>query len=230
VTIAADLASVRGRLDAACRRAGRDPAAVTLVAVSKKQPPEAIREAYAAGQRDFGENYAQELRDKQAALADLAGIRWHALGPLQTNKAKYVAGKVALLHTLDRVDLAQELARRAGGAKVRALVEVNIGREPQKGGVLPEELPERLAALAAVPGIELAGLMCIPPAADDAEASRPHYRALRELRDRLLPGGELSMGMSGDFEVAVEEGATLVRVGTAIFGERQRRPSAVAPV
>lgn len=230
MTIAADLASVRGRLDAACRRAGRDPAAVTLVAVSKKQPPEAIREAYAAGQRDFGENYAQELRDKQAALADLAGIRWHALGPLQTNKAKYVAGKVALLHTLDRVDLAQELARRAGGAKVRALVEVNIGREPQKGGVLPEELPERLAALAAVPGIELAGLMCIPPAADDAEASRPHYRALRELRDRLLPGGELSMGMSGDFEVAVEEGATLVRVGTAIFGERQRRPSAVAPV
>ncbi len=224
MTIATSLADIRARIDAACRQAGRDPASATLVAVSKKQPPEAIREAYQAGQRDFGENYAQELRDKQAALADLPGIRWHALGPLQTNKAKYVAGKVELLHTLDRVELARELVRRAGGTPVRALVEVNIGREPQKGGVLPEELPARLAELAAVEGIELRGLMCIPPVAEEPEASRPHYRALRELRDRLLPGGELSMGMSDDFEVAVAEGATLVRVGTAIFGARPPRP------
>lgn len=223
MSIAAALAAVRTRIEEACRRAGRDTSAVTLIAVSKKQPTEAIREAYAAGQLDFGENYAQELRDKQAALADLAGVRWHALGPLQTNKAKYVAGKVALVQTLDRVELARELVRRAGGAPVRALVEVNIGREPQKGGVTPEELPARLAELSAVPGIELSGLMCIPPVADEPEASRVHYRALRELRDRLLPGGDLSMGMSDDFEVAVEEGATLVRVGTAIFGARPPR-------
>lgn len=219
MSIAAALADVRTRIDAACRRAGR-AIPPTLVAVSKRQPPEAIREAYAAGQRDFGENYAQELRDKQTSLAELAGIRWHALGPLQTNKARYVAGKVALIHTLDRVELARELVKRAGSAPVRALVEVNLGSEPQKGGVLPEELPVRFAELAAVPGIQLAGLMCIPPLSDDPEESRPHFRALRELRDRLLPGGELSMGMSEDFEIAVEEGATLVRVGTAIFGAR----------
>lgn len=220
MTIPSALAAIRARIDDACRRSGRDPASVRLVAVSKKKPPEAIREAYAAGQRDFGENYAQELRDKMAALADLPGIRWHALGPLQTNKAKYVAGKVELVHTLDRSELARELVKRAAGAPVRALVEVNIGREPQKGGVLPEDLPARLAELREVEGIELAGLMCIPPVDEEAEASRPHYRALRELRDRLLPGGQLSMGMSDDFEVAVEEGATLVRVGTAIFGAR----------
>ena len=217
-TIAARLADVRGRIDAACTAAGRDPAEVTLVAVSKKHPAAAIREAYAAGQRDFGENYAQELRDKMRELDDLPDIRWHAIGHLQANKAKYVAGK-ALVHTLDRADLAQELVRRAGGP-VACLVEVNVADEPQKSGVSPDDLPERLAELRAVAGLELRGLMCIPPDADDPEDTRRWFRRLRELRDTLLPGGALSMGMSHDYAVAIEEGATLVRVGTAIFGAR----------
>lgn len=217
-TIAARLAVVRARIDAACAVAGRDPAEVTLVAVSKKHPAAAIREAYAAGQRDFGENYAQELRDKMRELDDLPDIRWHAIGHLQANKAKYVAGK-ALVHTLDRADLAQELVRRAGGT-VACLVEVNVADEPQKSGVSPDDLPERLAELRAVAGLELRGLMCIPPDADDPEDTRRWFRRLRELRDTLLPGGALSMGMSHDYAVAIEEGATLVRVGTAIFGAR----------
>ncbi len=217
-TIAARLAVVRARIDAACAVAGRDPAEVTLVAVSKKHPAAAIREAYAAGQRDFGENYAQELRDKMRELDDLPDIRWHAIGHLQANKAKYVAGK-ALVHTLDRADLAQELVRRAGGT-VACLVEVNVADEPQKSGVSPDDLPERLAELRAVAGLELRGLMCIPPDADDPEDTRRWFRRLRELRDTLLPDGALSMGMSHDYAVAIEEGATLVRVGTAIFGAR----------
>lgn len=222
MTIAARLDEVRARIAAACARAARAPESVRLVAVSKTRPVEEIREAYAAGQRDFGENYAQELRDKIRDLADLPDIRWHAIGHLQTNKAKYVAGQ-AMVHTLDREELARELVKRAGGAEVVALIEVNVAAEPQKSGVLPDELASRIEALRAVPGVRIAGLMCIPPAAEEAEESRRWFRALRELRDALLPGGELSMGMSGDYEVAIEEGATLVRVGTAIFGERQRR-------
>lgn len=219
MSIADNLHAVRGRIADACRRADRPVGSVTLVAVSKTHPPEAIREAYAAGQRDFGENYAQELRDKIRALDDLPGIHWHAIGHLQTNKARYVAGK-ALVHTLDRVDLARELVRRAEGAKVEALIEVNIASEPQKRGVLPADLEMTLATLGEVEGLEVAGLMCIPPRGEVAEDSRPWFRLLRELRDRHLPSGALSMGMSLDFEVAIEEGATLVRVGTAIFGER----------
>lgn len=221
-TIAERLASVRDAIAAACKKAGRDPSTVRLVAVSKFHPPEAIREAWEAGQRDFGENYAQHLRDKMAALSDLQPIRWHAIGHLQTNKARYVAGK-ALVHTLDRIELAEELVRRAGGP-VECLVEVNVADEPQKSGVSPRDLPERLEELRRVEGIVLRGLMCIPPAAEDPEASRPWFRRLRALRDELLPGGELSMGMSHDFAVAIEEGATMVRIGTAIFGPRPARP------
>lgn len=220
MSVAAQLARVRAQVEAAARAAGRDPAELTLIAVSKLQPTAAIREAYEAGQRDFGENYAQELRDKVTELAALPGIRWHAIGPLQTNKAKYVAGKVALVQTLDRVELARELVRRAGPGGVDALIEVNLGGEAQKHGVSPAELPARLEELRRIEGLRVRGLMCIPPAADDPEETRPHFAALRALRDALLPGGLLSMGMSADFAVAIAEGATHVRVGTAIFGAR----------
>ncbi|MFY3746285.1 YggS family pyridoxal phosphate-dependent enzyme [Anaeromyxobacter sp. Red801] len=208
MSIAERLAAIRAEL----------PAGVTLVAVSKTQPPEAIREAYAAGQRDFGENYAQEWRAKADALADLPGLRWHFIGGLQTNKAKYLAGRVALVHAVDREELAAELSRRFGqkGATARVLLEVNVGGEASKEGCPPDRVEALAAAVRALPSIELAGLMCIPPPADDP---RPHFRALRALRDRFGLR-ELSMGMSADWRIAVEEGATLVRVGTAIFGAR----------
>lgn len=219
MSVASSLAEVKERVAEACRKANRPVDSVTLVAVSKTHQPEMIREAYGAGQRDFGENYAQELRDKIRDLADLPEIRWHAIGHLQTNKVRYVAGK-ALLHTLDRIALARELVRRAEGEKVEVLIEVNIASEPQKRGVLPTDLEATLASLQGIDGLSVVGLMCIPPRVDEPEDSRGWFRLLRELRDRLLPEGALSMGMSRDFEVAIEEGATLIRVGTAIFGER----------
>ena len=196
------------------------PGGVTLVAVSKTQPPEAIREAFAAGQRDFGENYVQEWREKADALSDLEGIRWHFVGSLQTNKVKYLAGRVALVHTVDRIELGREIAKRWGrtGAAARVLVEVNLGGEASKGGCAPGEVEALVAGLRALPGLDVAGLTCIPP--PDADP-RPHFQALRRMRD-ALGLGELSMGMSGDYPVAIEEGATIVRVGTAIFGERSR--------
>ncbi len=194
------------------------PASVTLIAVSKTQPAEAIREAYAAGQRDFGENYAQEWRAKADALADLADLRWHFIGGLQTNKAKYLAGRVAYVHTVDRLELARELSRRfaAKDATARVFLEVNVGGEASKEGCAPAQVPDLAREVAALPALERVGLMCIPPA--DADP-RPHFRTLRGLRD-ALGLRELSMGMSGDWRVAVEEGATLVRIGTAIFGAR----------
>ncbi len=209
--IADRLAAIRGRI----------PAGVTLVAVSKTQPAEAIREAYAAGQRDFGENYAQEWREKADALADLADLRWHFVGGLQTNKVKYLAGRVHLVHAVDREELARELSRRFGqkGAVARVLLEVNTGGEATKGGVAPADAPALAAAVRALPGVDLRGLMCMPPPEDDP---RPHFRLLRALRDRLGLA-DLSMGMSADWEVAIEEGATIVRVGTAIFGARPPR-------
>jgi PLP dependent protein len=194
------------------------PAGVTLVAVSKTQPPDAIREAYAAGQRDFGENYAQAWRAKAEALADLADLRWHFIGGLQTNKVKYLAAKVAYVHTVDRVDLARELSRRfaSAGSRARVFLEVNVAGEASKTGCAPPELPALHAAAVALPGLEVVGLMCIPPADDDP---RPHFQALRALRDDLGLR-ELSMGMSADWRIAVEEGSTFVRIGTAIFGAR----------
>jgi PLP dependent protein len=198
-------------------RAGIPPG-VTLVAVSKTRGPEAIREAYAAGQRDFGENYAQEWRAKAEALADLPELRWHFIGGLQTNKVKYLAGKVAYVHTVDRLELARELSRRFGqhGATARVFLEVNVGGEASKEGVAPDEVPELARAVAALPAIEVVGLMCVPPPEDDP---RPHFRRLRALRDGLGLR-ELSMGMSADWRIAVEEGSTFVRIGTAIFGAR----------
>jgi pyridoxal phosphate enzyme (YggS family) len=210
--------SVASRLEAIRRTV---PEGVTLVAVSKSHPAGAIREAYAAGQRDFGENYVQEWREKADALADLPGIRWHFIGSLQTNKVKYLAGRVALVHTVDREELGREIAKRweKAGATARVLVEVNLGGEASKGGCPPEGVPGLIGILRALPAIEVVGLTCIPPPEEDPRA---HFRALRSLRDGLGLR-ELSMGMSGDYPVAIEEGATLVRVGTAIFGERTRR-------
>jgi PLP dependent protein len=217
--IALRLAAVRARLAAACERVGRAPGSVELVAVSKLQPAEAIRAAHAAGQRHFGENYAQELRDKAAALEDLGGLRWHAIGPLQTNKAKYVAKSAHFFHAVDRVEVARELSRRRTGEPLTCFIEVNVAGEETKRGVAPAEAEAMVSKLRGLAGLELVGLMCLPPFSEDPEASRPHFRTLAALGRRFgLPG--LSMGTTGDFEVAIEEGATVVRVGTAIFGER----------
>jgi pyridoxal phosphate enzyme (YggS family) len=210
-TIASRLALVRHRI----------PVGVDLVAVSKAQPAEAIREAFAAGQRDFGENYVQEWREKADALADLPGLIWHFVGSLQTNKVKYLAGRVDLVHTVDREELGREISRRweRAGARARVLVEVNLGGEASKGGCAAGQVPTLVEALRGLPSLEVVGLTAIPPPEDDP---RPHFAALRALRDRLGLR-ELSMGMSGDYPVAIEEGATLVRIGTAIFGERHAR-------
>jgi pyridoxal phosphate enzyme (YggS family) len=222
VGVAESLQAVRARLEKALAEADRSPGSARLVAVSKKKSEALIREAYAAGQRDFGENYAQELRDKAKALVDLTDLRWHYIGHLQANKAKYVAPVASLIHALDGLELGRELAKRAGGRTLPCLIEINVGREPQKGGVFPEAALELCRALRELPGLELRGLMCLPP---EGQPSRPFFAQLRELREKLakelgteLP--ELSMGMSADFEDAVREGSTIVRVGTAIFGER----------
>ena len=197
------------------------PAGVTLVAVSKTQPVSAIREAHAAGQRDFGENYVQEWREKAEALADLPGLTWHFIGSLQTNKVKYLAGRIAMVHTVDREELGREIAKRweKAGARARVLVEVNLGGEASKGGCAPGDVPGLVALLRGLAGVDVVGLTCIPPPEEDP---RPHFRTLRAMRDRLGLR-ELSMGMSGDYPIAIEEGATIVRVGTAIFGERAPR-------
>lgn len=225
----------RGVLDGmaeAARKAGRENGSVRLVAVSKFHPASAIAELCRLGQKDFGENYIQEARAKQEELSDL-DIRWHAIGPVQTNKAKNVAGRFALLHTLDRAELARAIARRLpeGGAQ-DALVQVNIGEEPQKSGVRPADLAglfEELLAQGLISaegaGLRVRGLMCLPPRCGEGEAARPYFIRLRELRDEMerrfgLDLPELSMGMSGDYREAIEEGATIVRVGTEIFGPR----------
>jgi PLP dependent protein len=197
------------------------PAGVGLVAVSKSHPSEAIREAFAAGQRDFGENYVQEWREKADDLSDLPGLVWHFVGSLQTNKVKYLAARVGLIHTVDREELGREIARRweKAGARARVLVEVNLGGEASKGGCAAGQVEALVEALRGLPALDVAGLTAIPPPEDDP---RPHFVALRALRDRLGLR-ELSMGMSGDYPVAIEEGATLVRIGTAIFGERRPR-------
>jgi pyridoxal phosphate enzyme (YggS family) len=211
VTLAARLAAVKAEL----------PPGVRLVAVSKTQPVEAIREAYAAGQRDFGENYAQEWRQKADALTDLTDLTWHFIGGLQTNKVKYLAPRAAWVQTLDRAELARELGKRyaAAGATAKVLIEVNLGGESQKSGCAPERVEPLVALAIGLPGLEVAGLMCIPPPDQDP---RPHFARLRGLRDQLGLR-ELSMGMSADWRVAVEEGATMVRLGTALFGARPPR-------
>lgn len=222
---------VLARLQAALARAGRAPTAARLVAVSKYQSQSAIRLAYAAGQRDFGENYVQELQQKAAELADLTDLRWHMIGHLQRNKARQVVAVASLIHTVHSVELARELDKRRSGVgeqRLPVLIEVNVGGEAQKGGCAPNELGEILSAVEAAPQLQLSGLMCVPPHTEDPSGARPFFDALRELRD--LHGGparlpELSMGMTADLEHAVAAGATIVRVGTAIFGQRPGAPS-----
>lgn len=233
------LADVRRRLAEACRANGRRPEDVLLVAVSKFQPASAVAAVAADGQRDFGENYVQEALEKRAELAAdpvAAGLRWHMIGHVQSRKAAQVAGAFALIHTLDSVKLADALERRLAvtGALQPVLMEINIGEEPQKAGVLAKDaaaLGEHV--LAACPHLELRGLMCLPPVFDAGEAARPNFARLRRLGEDLRSGlgvamPELSMGMSGDFAAAVAEGATIVRIGTDIFGPRPAK--AAAPV
>jgi pyridoxal phosphate enzyme (YggS family) len=227
--IPANIARIRDRIAAACRRAGRNPEKVRLVAVSKVKPAGLIEEAYRSGQLLFGESYVQEFRAKAPQVQ--APVVWHFIGALQTNKLKYLRGQVAMIHSVDRLPLAEEIDRQWAkiGAAVDILLQVNLGAEQSKAGCPPQELPELAAACVRLPQLRIRGLMCLPPFSDDPEQVRPYFRRLRELATRIdqlaIPGvemSELSMGMSGDFEVAVEEGATLVRVGTAIFGERSK--------
>jgi PLP dependent protein len=218
------LETIRSRLRAAEVRAGRIPGSVTLVAVSKVQPEERVRAVLESGQRVFGENRVQEAQGRWAALRPaFEGIQLHLIGPLQTNKARAAVELFDAVHTLDRPRLAETLARLAQerGASPEVFVQVNTGREPQKAGCLPEEA-DPLVAQARRLDLPLAGLMCIPPEGEDPV---PHFRMLRDMAARNgLPG--LSMGMSGDFEAAVAEGATHVRVGSAIFGDRLSAPRA----
>ncbi len=214
--VAASLARVREQLARAADRAKRDPASIALVAVSKLHDASAIRAAYDVGQRLFGENYVQELDEKARALASLPDLAWHFIGHLQRNKVKTVLAAHPVIHTLDSERLATEIGQRAD-TNVGVLIQVNVAREPQKSGVAPEELDALVAYVRAIEKLDLRGLMTIPPEGQDA---RPHFRALRELAERHALR-ELSMGMSADLDAAVEEGATLVRIGTAIFGARK---------
>ncbi len=226
--IAERVAAVRERVTRAADRASRPAEAVRLVAVSKTFPAEAVRAAFAAGLRDFGENRVQEAEPKIAALADLgpAGLRWHLVGHLQSNKARRAATLFDTVHSIDSLDLARRLARAGAesGRTLRGLVQVDLAGEETKFGLDESQLMPALESLRGEPGLGIEGLMVLPPYLEDPEAVRPFFRRLRELGERAaaagLAGRELSMGMSHDFEVAIEEGATMVRVGSAIFGER----------
>jgi pyridoxal phosphate enzyme (YggS family) len=223
--IAIRLAAVRSRIAEAATRAGRKPEDISLVAVAKTQPPEAVHEAIDAGQLLFGENRVQEARAKIPLLPGRA--RWHFIGHLQKNKIRHALPLFELIESIDSLELARDLDRIAAeaGAFPRALLEVNVAGEGSKHGFAPAKLPEQMEALLSLERVQIEGLMCIPPPVPRAEEARRYFSMLRELRDRLESAGgvplrQLSMGMSGDFPVAIEEGATLVRVGTAIFGER----------
>jgi PLP dependent protein len=226
--IGGNLAAVRERIGRAAERAGRPADAVLLVAVSKTVPPERVRAAIAAGVPALGENRVHEAREKIAAVG--RAVPWHLVGHLQTNKVRDAVACFDLIQSLDRLALAEALSARATreGRRVSALVQVNVAEEAQKGGFRPAELLAAAEAMAGMPGLALRGLMTIPPVPRDPEDSRPHYRALAKLREAASAWGlgegfrELSMGMSGDLEIAIEEGATMVRVGTAIFGPRSR--------
>lgn len=227
--IAGRVAAVRDRIARAATRSGRSAADVTLVAVSKTFPAEAVREAFDAGLRQFGENRVQEAEAKVAALARLKpeGLTWHLIGHLQANKARKAIALFDRIHSVDSVDLARRLDRIAAeaGRRLRVLVQVELGGEATKHGIPDSGLLDALEAMRGLAGLQIEGLMTLPPYAEDPERVRPAFRRLRERlgqsRDRgLVEGAELSMGMSHDLEVAVEEGATLVRVGTAIFGPR----------
>ncbi|MFN8627301.1 MAG: YggS family pyridoxal phosphate-dependent enzyme [Candidatus Binatia bacterium] len=227
IDVGANWSRVRQQVAEAARKAGRAPDTVRIVAVSKTKPVALIERAIQAGATDIGENYVQEAREKIARIG--APATWHLIGHLQRNKAGRAVDLFDVIHTLDSVALGQALARHGErrGRPVRVLIEVNTGEEPTKSGVDVDAVEALLAALATSPWLLIDGLMAVPPAASSADAARPYFRRLRELRDRLAahapdnaPLRELSMGMSDDFRVAIDEGATIVRIGRAIFGER----------
>ena len=226
-TIFANLQAVKARMAAAAQAAGRNPDGIALLAVSKTFPPEAIRQAAEAGQRRFGESYVQEALGKIEALADL-DLEWHFIGPLQSNKTRAVAEHFAWVHSLDRLKAAQRLSAARGPQRIplQVCIQVNVSGEQSKSGVAPDQLGELAKAVAGLPNLRLRGLMAIPEPTDDVALQRRRFSELRQLKDSLCAQGldldTLSMGMSGDLEAAIAEGATVVRVGTAIFGERNR--------
>jgi pyridoxal phosphate enzyme (YggS family) len=233
-TISTNLQAVKRRINVACSVTGRNPNSISLLAVSKTFPAAALREAHADGQRSFGENYVQEALAKQAELADL-DLEWHFIGPLQSNKTKPVAEHFAWVHSVERLKIAVRLSaqRPAGLPPLNVCVQVNVSGEASKSGCTPEEVPVLCRAVAQLPNLRLRGLMAIPEpgqgsAAENSVLARRQFGVLRALRDRLNTEGmtldTLSMGMSHDLEDAIMEGATIVRVGTAIFGERQYTP------
>lgn len=226
-TIQENIKAVEDRIAAECQKAGRDPEDVTLIAVSKTKPVEMLREAYEYGCRDFGENKVQELLDKYEEMP--RDIRWHMIGHLQRNKVKYIVDKVYLIHSVDSLRLAEEISKEAMKKQVtvKILIEVNVAEEESKYGVRLEEAEELIRAAALLPNICICGLMTIAPCVEDPEENRPIFRSLKKLAVDIkmknidnVHMGVLSMGMTGDYEVAIEEGATMVRVGTGIFGER----------
>jgi pyridoxal phosphate enzyme (YggS family) len=226
--LAHNLETVRQRIDAIARNVGRDPQSVALLAVSKTFPADDVRAAHAAGQRAFGENYVQEAIEKIAALDDLrANLEWHFIGPLQSNKTRLVAERFDWVHSIDRLKIAQRLSeqRPAGMAPLNVCLQVNVSGEATKSGVAPDEAASVAHAIAALPNLRLRGLMSIPEPEDTLDAQRAPHRKLCELFDALRADGlaldTLSMGMSADLEAAVLEGATIVRIGTAIFGARE---------
>lgn len=230
MTLQDNLTAVRARIEAACLRSGRDVADVTLVGVTKMHPPETVAEAWAAGIADVGENYVQELIEKHGAID--APVRWHFIGHLQRNKVRQIAGFVHMIHGVDSQRLGEEIGRQAvaAGRTIPVLLQVNTSGEASKYGVAPGEAMALGRTLATIEGIELAGMMTLAAFLDDPEGTRPMFRLLRSLREELreelrattgLPLPHLSMGMTGDFDVAIEEGATFVRIGTALFGERR---------
>ncbi len=228
--IATNIAQIHDRIGRACQKSGRNPEEVKLIAVSKIKPAEQIEEAFHAGQILFGESYVQEFRDKEPLVE--TPVEWHFIGGLQSNKVKYLRGKVVMIHSVDRLSLAAEIDRQWGkiDGAIEILLQVNVGDEASKSGCPPEDLENLVRSVAPLTNLRIKGLMCLPPHSDDPEQVRPFFKQLRELSEQIdrlqLPGvemHELSMGMSGDFEVAVEEGATLVRVGTAIFGARIKK-------
>jgi len=227
MSISSSLEKIRSQIDAAAVSAGRDPSDIRLVAVSKTKPAAMVEEAAEAGQSVFGENYVQEFVAKAAAVK--SRVEWHFIGHLQSNKVKYIAGIVSMIHSVDRFSLAQEIDRQWGrlGLVCDILIQVNVSGETTKSGTTSEEAKTLVRQVALLQNVRICGLMTMPPFFDDPEAARPYFRELRTLARAIELLGiprvsmkELSMGMSGDFEVAVEEGATLVRVGSAIFGSR----------
>lgn len=227
MSIADRLAVIRGAVEGAATGCGRDPSSVRIVAVSKTKPASLVDEAFAAGQTIFGENYVQELLEKARSVK--GEVEWHFIGHLQSNKVKQLVGVVSLIHSVDRLSLAEEIDRRWGerGLSCDVLVQLNLSREATKSGAAEEEAIDLIRSIAALAHVRIRGLMTMPPFFDDPEQARPYFRRLREIAGEIrrleIPGvamDELSMGMSGDFVTAVAEGATLVRIGSAIFGTR----------